>query len=94
MARAKAIELVTETEVDPIAMFTEVDPETEVDPTATTMEPNPEMEADTTVKASEKILDPEAKDSFKEMDTTDRSCLEMAPTIRNDLRDPPPSIRR
>jgi hypothetical protein len=84
-AKAKAMEVVTETQADLIAIAMEVDPETEVDPTATYMEPNTEMEADTTVKVSEKILDLEAKDSVKEvkdsvkeMDTRDRSCLEMA----------------
>jgi len=52
-----------------------------------------EMEADTMVKASKEILDLEAKDSVKETDTTDRSCLEMAPTFHNDSRGRPPSIR-
>jgi hypothetical protein len=47
-------------------------------------EPNQEMEADTTVKTSKEILDPEAQDSDKEMDTMDSSCLEMSPTICND----------
>jgi hypothetical protein len=60
--------------------------ETEVDSTATAMELVLEMEADLQLKASEEILDPEVKDSVNRMDTTDRSCLEMAPTIRNDSR--------
>jgi hypothetical protein len=53
-----------------------------------------EVKPDSTVKASEEILDPEVKDSVKETDTTDRSCLEMAPTICNDSPGRPPSIRR
>jgi hypothetical protein len=72
----------------------EPDLETEVDSMAKAMERVLEMEADTTVKASEEVLDLEVKDSVKETDITDRSCLEMAPTIRNDSRGRPPSTRR
>jgi len=69
--------------------------ETGADSTAKAMEPVPEMEADSTTKAKGEILDQEDTDSAKEeMDTTDRSYLEMAPTIRNDSRGGPPSIRR
>ena len=106
-AKAKAIEPVTETEADPTAKVMEPDSETEVDSTAKGMDLDLEtevdstamelvlvMEADTTVKTRGEILDLEAKDSVKETDTTDRSCLEMAPTIRNDSRGQPPSIWR
>jgi hypothetical protein len=78
-AKVKSVKLVTETEVDAMG---------------TAIEPNLKMEVDTTVQASKEILDLEANDSVKETDTTDRSCLEMAPTIRNDSQDRPPSIRR
>jgi hypothetical protein len=75
-----------ETEVDPTATAMELVPETEVDSTAKAMELVLEMEADLEVKASEEILDPEVKDSVNGTDSTDRICLEMAPTIRNNSR--------
>jgi hypothetical protein len=53
-----------------------------------------EMEADSMVKARQEILDPEVQDLVKKTDTTDRRCLEMGPTIRNDSWDRPPSIQR
>jgi hypothetical protein len=49
---------------------------------------------DLTVKVNEEILDQEVKDLVKELDTTDRNFLKMAPTIRNDLQGQPPSIQR
>jgi len=58
------------------------------------MEAEMVTEADSTVEASEKILDQEVKDPVKKTDTTDRSFLEMAQTIRNDSRGRPHSIQR
>jgi len=69
--------------------------ETGVDSMSKAMELVPEMEADSKTKANGETLDREDIDSAEEeMDTTDRSCLEMAPTIRNDSRGQPPSIWR
>jgi hypothetical protein len=84
-----------ETEVDSMAKDMEPVLATEVDSMAKVkaMEPVPEVEADSRVKVEE-IMDPEVQDPVKETDTTDRSFLKMAPTIRNDSWDLPPSIRR
>jgi hypothetical protein len=98
---AKDMEPVLVMEADSTAKTMEplvLEAEAEADSTvkAKAMEPvlEAEAEANSRVKVSEEILDQEVKDPVKEMDTTDRSFLKMAPTIRNDSWGLPPSIPR
>jgi len=79
-----------------VEMKMEIEAETEAaaDSMAKAMEPVTEAEVDSMVQVSEKILDLKVKDLVKEMDTMDRSFLKMAPTIGNDLRGRPHSVRR
>jgi hypothetical protein len=97
MKMAVETETAVETEMVADSMAKDMEPVlvTEVDSTAKVkaMEPVLEVEVDFRVKVEE-IMDPEVKDPVKETDTTDKSFLKMAPTIRNDSWDLPPSIRR